>query len=147
MRWLLHCNTCSPRKHQPSAPCSAFLSNNYMNVNACSRNITGSTNLVYSQKINQQDPIRLSFQGLSLSGTEKLTKCTYFVIEPCFNHPPLIFDTQSLTISLQLIKLCISLLSQSLWIFWINLCHERSSINSQSYFGKVVISKTLGYYC
>ena len=50
--WLTHCqcNTGSLRKHKPSVPCFLLLSNNYVIKKACSRNITGSTNLAYSEK-------------------------------------------------------------------------------------------------
>ena len=79
------------------------------------RNITGSTNLVYSKKVSLQVFVRPSFQGLLLFfGKEKLAKQTYFVIGCCFIDPPLIFAIQSLMISQQHIKLCISLLSESL---------------------------------
>ena len=77
------------------------------------RNITGSTNLAYSEKINLQVPVRLSFQGLSLFlGKEKLAKCTYFATGRYFIDPPLIFATQKLIISLQHIMLCISCLAK-----------------------------------
>ena len=79
MGWLLHCNTGSLRKQKPSVPCFILLSNNYVNVKACSRNIMGSTNLAYSEKVNLQIPARFSFQGLlSFLGKEKLAKCSYF---------------------------------------------------------------------
>ena len=119
MGWLFHWNTGSLRKHEPSVPCSISLSNNYVTVKACSRNITGSTNLAYSEKVNLQVPFRLSFQALpSFLGKEKPAKCTYFATGRCFIHPPLIFATQSLIISRQHIKFCISLLNQSLWTLY-----------------------------
>ena len=94
---LLHCNTCSLRKHKPSVPCSVLLSNNYVIVKACSRNITASTNLAYSEKVNLQVSVRLSYQGLlSFLGKEKSAKCTYLATGRCFIHPPLIFAAQSL---------------------------------------------------
>ena len=109
--WFLHCNTGSLRKHKPSVPCFVLLSNSYMIVKACTRNI----NLAYSENVNLEVPVRLSAQTLSsFLGKEKSTKCIYFATGPCFIHPPLIFATQSLIISLQHIKLCISLLKQSL---------------------------------
>ena len=110
MEWLLHWNTGSLRKHKPSLPCSILLSTNYVTVKACSRNITGSTNLAYNEKANLQVPVRLSFQGLpSFLGKGKSTKCTYFVTGHCFIHPPLIFAVQSLIISLQIITFLESL--------------------------------------
>ena len=116
MGWLLNCNTGSLRKHKPAVLCSVSLSNTYVIVKACSRNIIGSTILMYSEKVNPQVPVRLSFQGLpSFLGKEKSTKCTYFATGRFFIHPHLVFATQSLIISLQHIKLCISLLSQSLY--------------------------------
>ena len=92
------------------------LSNTYVIVKACSRNIMGSTNLEYSKKVKLQVTVKLSFQGLpSFLGKEKSAEYTYFATAPCFIHPPLICVTQSLNVLLQHIKLCISLLSQSLW--------------------------------
>ena len=115
MSWLLNCNTGSLRKHKPSVPCSVLISNNYVIVKTCSRNITGSTDLAYSEKVNLQVSVQLSFQSLpSFLVKEKSATCTYFATRRYFIHPPLIFATQSLIISLQHIKLCISLLSQSL---------------------------------
>ena len=102
----------------------------------------GSTNLAYSEKVNLQVSVELSFQGLpSFLGKEKLAKWTYFA-KRHFVHPSLIFATQSLVISLQHIKLSISLFSQSVSTLVITYCHERSSINSESYFAEVV-SKNL----
>ena len=120
MGWLLHSNIDSLRKHKPSVSCSILLSNNYVILKACGRNITGSTNLAYSKKVNLKVPVRLSFQGLpSFLDKEKLAECTYYVKGCCFIHLPLIFATQRLIISLQHIKLCISLLSQSFGILCI----------------------------
>ena len=97
MTWLLHCDTDSLRKHKPSVPCSVPLSNNYVIVKAFGRNITDSTNLTFSKKINQQVPLRLSFQGLPLFfGKEKSAKCTYIATGRCFIHSPLIFSSQRL---------------------------------------------------
>ena len=109
--WFLHCNTGSLRKQKPSVSCSVLLSNNYMIVKACTRNI----NLAHSENVNLEVPVRVSFQTFSsFLGKEKSTKCIYFAIGRCFIHPLLIFATQSLIISLQHIMLCISLLIQSL---------------------------------
>ena len=76
----------------------------------------GSMDLVYSEKVNLKFPVRLSFQGLpSFLDTEKWAKCSYFVAGSSFIHPPIIFATESLIISLRhTIKPYISLLSQSL---------------------------------
>ena len=118
LRWggcFLQCSTGSLRKHKSCVLCSILLSNNYVIVKFCSRNIKGSTNLAYSENVNLQVPVRLSFQcPPSFLGKEKSAKSTYFAKGPCFIHPPLIFATQILIKSLQHIKLCISLLNQSL---------------------------------
>ena len=75
----------------------------------------GSTNLAYRENANLQVPIMLSFQQLPLFlGKEKSLKCTYFATDRCFIHRNLFFATQIIIILLQHIKLCISLLSQSL---------------------------------
>ena len=82
-------------------------------IKACSRNITGSTNLVYSKKVNLQVPIRLSFQGLpSFLGKEKSTKCTYFATGCYFIHPSLTFATQSLIMSLQMLSFALVCLAK-----------------------------------
>ena len=113
---MLHWNLGSLRKHKPSALFSVSLSNYYVIVKAFSRNISGSTNLAYSKKVNLQVPVILSFQDLPLFlGKGKSAKITYFATGHCFIHPPLIFATQSLILSLQHFKLCISLLSQNPW--------------------------------
>ena len=123
MRWLLHCNTGCLREHKSSVPCSVLLWNNFVIVKACSKNITGGTDLACSEKVNKKLPVRLSFQGLPLFlDAAKSAKCSYFATGCCFIHPPLIFVTESLIISAQhnynttiIIKLCIGLLSESLW--------------------------------
>ena len=94
---MLHSNTGCLREHKPSVPCSVLLSNDYVIVEVRSRNITGSTNLAYSEKINLEDLVRLSCQGLpSFLDKEKSAKCSYFPTGRCFIHPLLIFATQSL---------------------------------------------------
>ena len=76
----------SLRKHEPSVPCSILLSNNYVTIKTCSRNINRQHNLAYSKKITQQVPVTLFFQDLpSFLGKEKLVKCTYFVTGHCFS--------------------------------------------------------------
>ena len=90
--WFPHCNTGSLRKHKPSVQCSVLLSNNYVIIKPCSRNIKGSTNLAYSENVNLEVPVRLSLQSLPLLlGKEKSTKCNYFATGRCFIHPLLIF--------------------------------------------------------
>ena len=108
MGWLLHCNTGSLRKHKPSVPCSVLLLKKYVIVKACSRNISGSTNLMYSKKTNLPVQVRLSFQGLpSFLGKEKSVKCTYFATGHCFIHPPLISTTLLLVFAwASLAKVC-----------------------------------------
>ena len=69
----------------------------------------------HQSSIQQKRHPRSSHQAflsklLSFLGNEKSTKCTYVATGCCFIHPPLIFATQSLIISLQHITLCISLL-------------------------------------
>ena len=109
--WFLHYNTGYLRKHKPSVPCSVLLSNYYMIIKPCSRNIKDSTNLAYSRNMNIEVPVRLSFQSLPLLfGKKKSTKYPYFETRHCFIHPPLIFATQSLIISLDHITLWFSLL-------------------------------------
>ena len=98
--WLLHCSTCSLRKHKPSTLFHNTIKQ-FVTVKPCHRNITTSTNLGYSDKVNLQVPVYLSFQGLSaVLGKEKWVKYTYFTAWCCFILP-LIFATQSLIISLQ----------------------------------------------
>ena len=140
---MINCNTSSLRRHKASIPCFVMLSKNYVIKKARSRNIMGSTSLVYSKKVNLKIPVRLSFQCLPLFlGKEKSGKCTYFATDHCFIHPPLILNTQMLITSLQHIKPCISLHNQSLWTLCIIYCHEKSSINVESYFADMII-KTL----
>ena len=110
MGWLLRFNTCSLRKRKPSVPCSILLSNNYVIVKACSKYITGSTDLAHSEKVNLQVLARLSSQRLP-----SLTKKSWQNV-CCFIHLPLIFATQSLVISLQRNEFCISLLSQKVQV-------------------------------
>ena len=72
MGWLIYNNTSSLGKYKPYVPCSVSLSNNDVIVKPCSRGITDSTNLAYSEKVNLQVPVRLSFQGLlSFIGEQK----------------------------------------------------------------------------
>ena len=97
--WFLYCNTGSLKTHKPSLPCSVLLSNNYVIVKACSRNIKGSINLAYSKNVNLEVSVRLSVRSLlSFLGKEKSTKCIYFATGRGFIHPPFIFATQSLII-------------------------------------------------
>ena len=101
MGWLLPCNTGSLRKHKPFVPYSVSLSNNDVIAKAFSRNITGSSNLPYSKKLNPQVPVWLSFQDLTLFLGKMHLLCKK---TRCFIHYPLFFATLSLIISLQHIK-------------------------------------------
>ena len=68
-------------------------------VKACSRNITGSTDLPYRKKVNLEVLVRFPFQGHPLLlGKEKSAKRTYFAARRCLINPSLIFETQSLII-------------------------------------------------
>ena len=105
MGWLLHCNTGYLKRYKPSVRFRIAI--NCVIEIACSKDIMGHTNLAYSEKANLQVPIRLSFLGLPMFlGKEKSAKSTDFATGCCF--------IQSLIISLQHLKLCISLLNQSL---------------------------------
>ena len=99
------------RKHKPSVLFPVSLSNNYMIVKAFSRNILGSINLVYCKKVNLEVPVRLSLQDLLLFLGKEAGEIHLFCDRMLFYPSPLIVDIHSLTISLQHIKLCISLLS------------------------------------
>ena len=115
MGWLLHCITGSLREHKPFLLCSVLLSNNFVIVKACSKNTTGSTDLPYSEKSQPRSSRQAFLSRPSFLDTEKSAKCSCFVTGCCFIHPPLIFATERLIISLQHnIKLCISFHSQSL---------------------------------
>ena len=71
MGWLLHCNLGSLRKYNPSVPSSVLLSNNYVIVKACSRNITGSTNVAYSEKSTSKFPSGFPFKAFLCSLVKK----------------------------------------------------------------------------
>ena len=108
--WLLHFNIGPLRRHEASVPCSIQLSHNYVIIKACSRHVIGSTNLAYTEKKSTYQflsdfPFKAFFYSFFY----------YFPTGHCFIHPPLIFASQSLVISLQHIKLCISLLRQGQW--------------------------------
>ena len=120
-----------------AVPCSVLLSNNYVIVEACSKNIMGSTNLAYSQKSQAKSSCQIFFKGLPLfHGKEKLAESSCPTTR-CFIHPPLIFATQRLIVSVQHITLCISLLSQSLST-WYYLMSWKILYYSESYFAEVV---------
>ena len=116
MRWLLHYNTDSLRKHKPSLPCSLLLSNNYVIIKACSGNIMGSV-----QRKSQLTSSRQTFLSRPsfVSWQIKVDKIDLLCDRTLFYPSSINFVTQSLIISLQHIELCISLLSQSLWILCI----------------------------
>ena len=65
MGWLFHCNTGTLRNELPLS-CSISPSDNYVIVKACSKNKMGRATILYSDKINIEVPIGLSFQGLPL---------------------------------------------------------------------------------
>ena len=50
----------------PFVPCCVLLSNNYVIIKPCSRKINDSVNLTYSENVNIDVPVRLSFQSLPL---------------------------------------------------------------------------------
>ena len=143
MGCLLYCNTGSLRKHKSSVPCCILLSNYYVIVKVCSRNIMGSTNLACNKKVILQGPVRLSFQGLlSFRGKEKSAKWTFLATEHCVIYSTLIFATQSLIVSLQYIKLCTSLLNQSLWtLYYLMLLLTRKNICNLIAWEEYIISR------
>ena len=130
MGWLFQCNTDTFRRNELHLPCS--VSENYVILRACSWNITSKLTLVYNEKITLEVSHWLSFQGLTpFLSRGKLAKCTQFLTECCC---PLIFACQSLIISLERIRFCISLLDLSLQKL-IFLFHEKVSINNALYCG------------
>ena len=60
-----------------------------MIVKACSRNITGSTNLPYNEKVDVQVPVSLFFQVLPCTLAKKSGQNAR-----CFIHRPYMFATQ-----------------------------------------------------
>ena len=72
--WLFHCNTGTFWKFKLPLPCFELQLDNY---EACSRNITDETTPGYSEKINVEVPVGLSFQALLwFLGKEKSVKIT-----------------------------------------------------------------------
>ena len=129
MGWLLHCNTGSLRKHKPSLPCSILLSNNYVIIKTCIRNIKGQ----HQSRLQQKSQLK-SFRQAFLSWPSfipwqrKVCKmhilCNRTLFYPsslnsCYSE--LNYLTTAYNISL-----CISLLSQSF------------PINNESYLVEVV---------
>ena len=87
----------------------------YQTICDCKRNIMSSTNRAYSEKSICKLLSGFPFKPFLWSLAKKFT---HSVTANCFILPPLIFATQNL-MSLQLIRLCINLLSQSLWTLYI----------------------------
>ena len=104
----------SLRKHKPSVPNSISQSNNCVTIKTSSKNTNGQHQSSIQQKSHPASFRQAFLPTPSFLGKEKSVKCTYLVTGRCFIHPLLIFATQSLVISLQHVKLCISLLSKSL---------------------------------
>ena len=121
MGWLLHCNPGSLTKHKPCV-CTLFRTA-IKPLCDHKRNIIGSAN-----------PAILPF----FFWQRKVDKLHLLCNSMLFYPSSLNFATRNLIISLQHIKLYISLLSQRLWILCIIYCHEKSFINSKSYFAEVV---------
>ena len=115
-----------------------------MIVKPCSRNITDSTICHTVKKSAYEFPLRFPFKAFLCSLAKKSwqNSCSFI-------HPPLIFATQSLIISLQHIKLCISLFRQCLATLGITYV-MKTPVLIVSYFAEVVskihnswLSKTL----
>ena len=85
-------------------------------LKACNWNIMSKTTPIYSEKINLEFTLGLSFQDVPpFLGRDKMARCNWFLTVCCFTNPLLIFATQSLIISVEPIKFCIILLGQSLY--------------------------------
>ena len=116
MVWLLYWNLGSLRKHKPSVLCSVSLSNYYVIVKAFSRNISGSTNLAYSKKSQPASSCHSFLSRPSFVPWQRKVGKNHLLCDRTLFYPSsLIFATQSLILSLQHFKLCISLLSQNPW--------------------------------
>ena len=85
--WLLHYNTDYLRKHTPSVPCSVLLSNNYVIIKPCRRNIKDSTNLAYSENVNIEVPVRLSFPKPFLAPWQKKVHKIYLLCNGTLLYP------------------------------------------------------------
>ena len=120
----------------------------------------GSTNLAYSEKVNLQVSVELSFQGLpSFLGKEKLAKWTYFATRH-FVHPSLIFATHCSILSFALVclaKVCqhsllpivmkdplliVKVILRRWSVKTLILC----SLDIKTAVSMLQISETLGYY-
>ena len=162
MDWLVHCNTGSVRKYNLSVPCSVLLSNNRVAVKACiSLNLNLLAAPIQDTAKHQHSSSCQAFLSRSsfVPWQRKVGKMHLLCNRTLFNPSSFNFCySESSVISPQVIKLCISLLSQSLRVLCNMQCHRRSSINSDSYL--VVVNKTinseqsmlqisirLGYYC
>ena len=136
MEWLLHCNSDTLRKIELHLPCSISVLHNYVILKLCNWNIMSKVTLVHREKINLEVTLGLSFQGQPLFlSKDKLAKCTLFLTERCFTHPPLIFAARGLIITLKCIKFGISLLAWSLWKHCIFSFHKKFFINSELFCG------------
>ena len=78
------------------------------------------------------------FRVFLCSSAKHVGKMHWLCNRMLFCPSSFLFATWNLIISLQHIKLCISLHSQSLWTLCIKKCHEKSSINGESYFAELV---------
>ena len=76
MGWLLHFNTGSLRKHEPSVPCSVSLPNNYV---------------IVKKESTYKFLLGFPFKVILCSLAKKSRQNAHFFI-----HPPLIFATHSL---------------------------------------------------
>ena len=115
----------------------------------CFQTIMGSQKLVVRTYGQHQSSVQWKSQPKSswkaflsmpsvIPWQRKVGKMHQLCNRTLFYPSSLIFAIHTLIISPQHIKTCISLFSRSLWTFCINQCHERSSINSKSYFAEVV---------
>ena len=75
MEQLLHCNTDTVRRNELYLPYSVPVWDIYVILKASNWNITSKSTPVYSEKINLEVTLSLSFQGLTLFlGRDKLAK-------------------------------------------------------------------------
>lgn len=114
MRWLIHCKTDTIRKSELNLPCSVLVWDNYIILKVCNWKITSKATLVFSGKIDLYFLIEIS--------SEMQLVFARILFYPPSLHPLLIFAAQGLIISLECMKLCISLLGWSLktWYFLVS---------------------------
>ena len=96
MGQLLHFNSGSLRNHKPPVPYSVLLSNNYVIIRPCSRNIMGSTIQCTAKKSTYKFSSHFPFKAFLCSLAKKIWQIAH-----SFINPPLIFAIQSLIISQQ----------------------------------------------